>query len=246
VSLQDVRAEQYLAQNTPLGTLIAGTLSLDLELEGGLDRLVLPVTQVLSGVGRFEIRDGRIEPNPLTDGLLRFLRLDGVRNLRFSRWSAPLIIDRGLILLDGSQFSGSELVAEATGALGFGGSLDLGALVRPDSTLARAATSAAGAAGEVIDRYMRAGGALELALRLTGQASDPRFALDPDAMQESTRSVLEEAARRARESGEAEVRERGLDALRGLTGQKAPPPEAGAPDTTAAPATADTTSDGNR
>ncbi|MGB5674128.1 MAG: AsmA-like C-terminal region-containing protein, partial [Gemmatimonadota bacterium] len=246
VSLQDVRAEQYLAQNTPLGTLIAGTLSLDLELEGGLDRLVLPVTQVLSGVGRFEIRDGRIEPNPLTDGLLRFLRLDGVRNLRFSRWSAPLIIDRGLILLDGSQFSGSELVAEATGALGFGGSLDLGALVRPDSTLARAATSAAGAAGEVIDRYMRAGGALELALRLTGQASDPRFALDPDAMQESTRSVLEEAARRARESGEAEVRERGLDALRGLTGQKAPPPAAGAPDTTAAPATADTTSDGNR
>ena len=246
VSLQDVRAEQYLAQNTPLGTLIAGTLSLDLELEGGLDRLVLPVTQVLSGVGRFEIRDGRIEPNPLTDGLLRFLRLDGVRNLRFSRWSAPLIIDRGLILLDGSQFSGSELVAEATGALGFGGSLDLGALVRPDSTLARAATSAAGAAGEVIDRYMRAGGALELALRLTGQASDPRFELDPDAMQESTRSVLEEAARRARESGEAEVRERGLDALRGLTGQKAPPPAAGAPDTTAAPATADTTSDGNR
>ena len=140
ISLTDVQADQYLAQNTPLGTLIAGTLTLDLELEGGLDRLVLPVTQVLTGVGRFEIRDGRIEPNPLTDGLLRFLRLDGVQDLRFARWSAPLIIDQGFILLDGSQFSGSELVAEATGALGFGGSLDLGAIVRPDSTLARAAS----------------------------------------------------------------------------------------------------------
>ena len=244
VSLRDVRAEQYLAHNTPLGTLIAGTLSLDLELEGGLDRLVLPVTQVLNGVGRFEIRDGRIEPNPLTDGLLRYLRLEGVRNLRFSRWSAPLLIDRGLILLDGSQFSGSELVAEATGALGFGGSLDLGALVRPDSTLARAATSAAGAAGEVIDRYVRAGGALELALRLTGQASDPRFELDPDAMEESTRNVLEEAARQARESGEAEARERGLDALRGLIGQDDPADDAAAPDT--APAAADTAGQGNR
>jgi hypothetical protein len=243
VSLRDVRAEQYLAHNTPLGTLIAGTLSLDLELEGGLDRLVLPVTQVLNGVGEFEIRDGRIEPNPLTDGLLRFLRLEGVRNLRFSRWSAPLLIDRGLILLDGSQFSGSELVAEATGALGFGGSLDLGALVRPDSTLARAATSAAGAAGEVIDRYVRAGGALELALRLTGQASDPRIELDPDAMEESTRNVLEEAARQARESGEAEVRERGLDALRRLVGQD--DPEDDAADTVpAAPAAADTAGQG--
>ena len=236
MTLKDVRAEQYLAQNTPLGTLVSGTLSLDLTLEGGLDRLVLPVTQALTGVGRFEIRDGRIEPNPLTDGLLRFLRLDGVRNLRFARWSAPLIIDRGLILLDGSHFSGSELVAEAKGALGFGGSLDLGALVRPDSALARAATSAAGAAGAVIDRYVRAGGALELALRLTGEATNPRFELDPDAMQESTKSVLEEAARRARESGEAEVRQRGLDALRGLTGQKAPAPAAGAPDTAGAAA----------
>ena len=209
--------------------------------------MVLPVTQVLAGVGRFEISDGRIEPNPLTDGLLRFLRLDGVRNLRFTRWSSPLMIDRGLILLDGSQFSGSELVAEATGALGFGGSLDLGALVRPDAALARAATSAAGAAGAVIDRYVRTGGALELALRLTGQASNPRFELDPDAMEKSTKSVLEEAARQARESGEAEVRERGLDALRGLTGQKAPQPAVGGPDTTTAAHTAaDTTSEGNR
>ena len=247
VSLKDVRAEQYLAQNTPLGTLIAGTLSMDLALEGGLDRLVLPVTQVLTGVGRFEIRDGRIEQNPLTDGLLRFLRLDGIRNLRFSRWSAPLIIDRGLILLDGSQFSGSELVAEATGALGFGGSLDLGALVRPDSTLARAASSAAGAAGEVIDRYVRAGGALELALRLTGQAADPRFELDPDAMKESTRNVLEEAARQARESGEAEVRQRGLNALRGLVGQDDAAEDAATRDTApAAPAEGDTASRGNR
>ena len=252
VSLKDVRAEQYLAQNTPLGTLIAGTLNLDLTLEGGLDRWVLPVTQALTGVGRFEIRDGRIETNPLTDGLLRFLHLDGVQNLRFTRWSAPLIIDRGLIVLDGSQFSGSELVAEAKGAMGFGGSLDLGALVRPDSALARAATSAAGAAGAVIDRYVRAGGALELALRLTGEATNPHFELNPDAMQESAKSVVEEAARRARASGEAKAKEMGLEALRGLTGQKAPAPAAGAPDSSggppetvpAAPVAADTAGQG--
>jgi hypothetical protein len=72
---------------------------------------------------------------------------------------------------------------------------------------------------------------MELALRLTGHASNPRVELDPDAMQESTRSVLEEAARRARDSGEAEVRERGLDVLRGLVGQGDPDPDAAAPDT---------------
>ena len=231
VSIEGVRAEQYLAQNSPLGELISGTLTMDLALEGGLDSLVLPVTRTLIGSGRFEILDGRIASNSLTDGLLRFLRLEGVRDLRFDRWVSPFLIQEGLIVLDGSDFSGSELVAELQGALGFGGALDLGALVRPDSTLARAATSAVGAAGEVIDRYMRAGGALELAMRLTGQASDPRIELDPDAMQESSRSVLEEAADRARESGEAEVRERGLDALRGLIGQDDGEPEGAAQDT---------------
>lgn len=239
VSLQGVRAEQYLAQNTPLGTLVSGSLSMDLSLEGGLDRLALPITQVLAGTGRFEILDGRIEPNPLTQGLLTFLRLGQVERLRFSRWSAPLVIDRGLILLDGSSFSGSELVAELSGALGFGGSVDLGALVRPDSTMALAATAAAGAAGDLIDRYVRAGGALELALRLTGTTSNPRFELDPEAMERSTRSVVEEAASRARESGEAEVRQRGLEALRGLVGQRATPSDTAA--AVPAPVPADTT-----
>lgn len=233
LSLEGVRAEQYLAQNSPLGTLISGSLTMDLSLQGGLDSLALPIRQALNGVGRFEIRNGRIASNALTDGLIRFLRLDGVRDLGFTSWSSPLLIQEGLIVLDGSDFSGSELVAELQGALGFGGSMDLGALVRPDSTLARAAASAAGAAGEVIERYMGAGGALELALRLTGQASDPRIDLDPEAMQQSSRDVLEEAARRARESGESEVRERGLDALRGLVGQPRTEPES-APDSAAA------------
>jgi hypothetical protein len=231
LALEGVRAERYLAQNSPLGTLISGSLTMDLSLEGRLDSLALPVTQALNGVGRFEIRDGRIAPNALTEGVLRFLRLEGVRDLGFTRWSSPFLLQEGLILLDGSNFSGSELVAEIQGALGLGGSLDLGALVRPDSTLARAAASAAGAAGQVIDRYLRAGGALELALRLTGHASNPRVELDPDAMQESTRSVLEETTRRARESGEAEVRKRGLDVLRGLVGQGEPDSAAAAPDT---------------
>ena len=63
---------------------------------------------------------------------------------------------------------------------------------------------------------------MELALRLTGQASDPRIELDPDAMQESSRSVVDEAARRARESVEEEAGRRGRDLIRGLVGGEAP------------------------
>lgn len=220
ISLEGVRAEQYLAQNTPLGSLISGSLTMDLSLEGGLDSLALPVTRALNGIGRFEIRDGRLASNALTDGILAFLHLESVRDLEFTRWTSPFLIQNGLIVLDGSDFSGSELVAELQGAVGFGGSLDMGALVRPDSALARGAASAAGAAGEVISRYLAAGGAVELALRLTGQATNPQVELDPDAMGESTRNVLDQAARRAVESGEEEIREHGLELLRGLAGRR--------------------------
>lgn len=229
ISLEGVRAEQYLAQNTPLGSLISGSLTMDLSLEGGLDSLALPVTRALNGIGRFEIRDGRLASNALTDGILAFLHLESIRDLEFTRWTSPFLIQDGLIVLDGSDFSGSELVAELQGALGFGGSLNMGALVRPDSALARGAASAAGAAGEVINRYLAAGGAVELALRLTGQATNPQVELDPDAMGESTRNVLDQAAKRAVESGEEEILERGLNLLRGLAGQRNEEPADTAP-----------------
>jgi len=242
ISLEGVRAEQYLAQNTPLGSLVSGSLTMDLSLEGGLDSLALPVTQALNGIGRFEIRDGRVASNALTDGILTFLRLESTRSLEFSLWTSPFLIRDGLIVLDGSDFSGSELVAELQGALGFGGTLDMGALVRPDSALARGAAAAAGAAGAVIDRYLAAGGAVELALRLTGHAANPQIELDPNAMQESTRSILDQAARRAVESGEEEIRVRGLDLLRGLSGQRSEEPADTAP--APAPDTAGTVGDG--
>jgi len=224
LALEGVRAERYLAQNTPLGTLVSGSLTMDLSLTGGVDSLALPVSRLLDGIGHFEIRDGRITSNPLTEGLVRFLKLGNVGDLHFDRWASPFAVRDGAIVLDGSAFDGSELVAELTGALGFGGQLDLGAILRPDSALTRAATSAAGAAGQVIDRYLNAGGAVELAVRLTGQAENPEFALDPAAMRESSRSVLDEAARQARESGETEVRKLGAEALRGLVGQPRPAP----------------------
>jgi hypothetical protein len=223
LSLVGVRAEQYLADNSPLGDLVSGTLTLDLDLEGGLDSLSLPVTRLLQGTGRFEILDGRLASNPLTDGVLSFLSLGAVRDLEFSRWTSPIMIRDGTLLLDGADFFGSTLVAELRGALGFGGSLDLGALVRPDSALARGAAAAAGVAGEAVDRFLDAGGALELAVRLTGQASDPRVELDPDAMGQSTRSVLEHAAQEAARSGQEDLRERGLNLLRGLAGGGAEP-----------------------
>ena len=93
-------------------------------------------------------------------------------------------------------------------------------------------------AGTVLSRYVQAGGILEIALRLTGHASDPNVELDPQAMEESSRSVLEQAAEEAVRSGEADLRERGRDLLRGLTG--AGPTET--PDSTSSPA--DTTGGG--
>lgn len=229
LSLQNVRAEEYLSQNSPIGRMVSGGLTMDVSLAGEVDSLALPLTRALQGAGRFEIRDGRVASNPLTRGILDFLGLGRDLDLEFSRWNSPFTIRDGAIVLGGSYFAGSSLIANLQGALGFGGSLDLGAIVSPDSTLARGAITR-GAGGEVLRRYMDAGGVLEIALLLTGRASDPDIELDPSSMERSTRNVLERAAGEAVRSGETEVRQRGLDLLRGLTGQD------GAADTARVPA----------
>ena len=61
-------------------------------------------------------------------------------------------------------------------------------------------------------------------VRLTGQAANPRFALDPAAMRESSQNVVDQAAGRARQAGEAEVLRLGAEAVRGLLGNPSQAP----------------------
>lgn len=256
IGLEGVRAERWLARHTPLGEVIRGGLSLELELAGGLDTLLLPSSVTLAGAGAARLRDGSVTANPFTDALAGFVGIPGLSQARIRSWVAPFRIEDGRLVLSDAVAELGSARADLSGAVGFGGALDLSMVVRPDSaaalTLAAAAASALPAGVRTaLDR----GVPVELGLRVGGRLARPEFSLDAGATRAGVEAAAGETVGRAaeraldearrqleREGGEDDLRRQGLDLLRRLTGapaDTAAPPEpspAGAGDSVPAPA----------
>lgn len=241
LDLQGVRAERFLAETTPLGAWVQGGLSLDLALEGELDRLLLPVRTDLQGIGRLEIREGRLGSGPVSQALASFLRVPGLDTLQFARWTSPFEVRDGAVRLSDGRISAPDLVLALSGAVGFDGGLDLALVLRPDSTRAREMTQFAGPANELVEALLRTGAPLEVGILVGGTTRDPRFTLDPSALESATRRAAEAAVEDAGRRGRRELERQGQDLLRRLTGGQATDsaprtPDAGSRDTTPAPA----------
>lgn len=230
--LEDVRAEQWLARHTPLGDVIRGTMSLDLELAGGLDTLLLPSAVTLTGAGAARIRDGSVAPNPFTEALAAFVGLGGLSEVQIRSWVSPFRIEDGRLVLSDAVASLGSAEAGLSGAVGFGGSLDLGMVLRPDSARSVSlAESVARALPTEVRGALDRGTPVELGLRVGGQLTRPTFSLDAgatragferaaeDVVEQGVERALDEARQRMGEGGgESEMQRQGLDLLRRLTG----------------------------
>ncbi len=250
LDLREVRADEFLAQTSPLGGLVQGSLSLGLTVDGGLDRLLLPVRIALQGDGAFDIRDGRFLSGPVSAGLASFLGVPALDTLRFERWTSPFVIRDGAVRLPDGSLTSTALALLVGGAVAFDGGLDLGLLIRPDSAVANWIASGGGAAVGALAGYLGSGSAVEIGVLVDGTASAPRFALDPSSLEDVAREAARDATDEATQTGRDELERRGLDLIRRITGADSAaeaeaggeadsagssgPPEAGA-DTTPVP-----------
>ncbi len=218
LSVRNVRAEGFLADNSPLGSLVIGRMSLGAVMEGTLDELLLPVDVDLSGDGLMEVLEGRLAQAPITEGMLSLLGAGGPEGLQFSRWTTPFTIRDGAIHLSRGSFGGRKLSFDLAGVVGFGGALDLGLVVRPDTSWIRKEAETGGRAAAVFTAYLEEGAPAEIGVLVGGTAARPEFSLDPSIASRAARNALEEAAGEAIRSELEEVRGRGLDILRRLSG----------------------------
>ncbi len=246
IELDGVRAERWLARHTPLGGVIRGRLGLDLEMAGGLDTLLLPSAVTLAGAGAARLRDASVAANPFTEALSDFVGLAGLEETRIRSWVAPFRIEDGRLLLSDAVAVLGSAEADLSGAVGFGGALDLSMVLRPDSATALSlATTAAAALPATVRDALARGVPVELGLRVGGRLTRPDFSLDADAtraglsraageaIERGAGRALEETRRRLEEEGGADdLRRQGLDLLRRLTGEAAD--SGAAADTTAA------------
>jgi hypothetical protein len=210
LELRDVRAEEWLARHTPLGGALSGTMSLDLELAGGLDTLLLPGENSLAGSGEIRVRDGTLEPNPLTEALAAALGAADPFGRTLKDWASRFRVDDGAVHLSDGNFEFERGNVDLGGSVAFDGALDLALLLRPDPDQVRSMSeSALESVPESAREILSQGGAVELGLRVGGQIDRPTVAVDPSSFDRGIDSVVG--------AGQSEIERRGLDLLRRLT-----------------------------
>jgi hypothetical protein len=214
LELTDVRAEEWLSRQTPLGRYVSGTMGLELELAGGLDSLLLPDPASLFGVGSFRISDGMIQPNPLSRAIASVVGAAEPTGSSLRSWVSRFSIGDGAVALSDGEFEFAGGEADLGGKVAFDGALDLAARLRPDAATVRSLGDEylSGLSPEA-RTLLAASGSPELGLRIEGRLGSPRVTADPESIRRAQEAIVE--------SGRGEIEKRGLDLLRKLTGQAA-------------------------
>ncbi|MCL7978238.1 MAG: AsmA family protein [marine benthic group bacterium] len=223
LDLQDVRAEEWLARQTPLGEFVTGTMGIELELAGGLDSLLLPESESLAGSGALRIVDGTIEPNPLTRAIASAIGAADPTGGRLQSWVSRFRIDDGAVhMADGRlEFPAGDL--DLAGAVSFDGRLDLSLGLKPDpATVRDLADRNLSALPPGVREALTSGGVPELGLLVRGSIGDPQVTVDPASVRRAQDAIVE--------AGRSEIERRGLDLLKRLTGEPEDSAAAGTPD----------------
>lgn len=199
--VQNVDAGTFLASTTPLGRLVRGTFTLEIDLTGSLDALLLPNRPSLVGTGRFLLQGGGLSATPLTERLATFLGIDGLRAPDIREWRTSFVLEDGTFRLADGVATGAPGTPRVGGAVGLDGALDLvAAFSMPASRLDASALQRLGIAGEVVERLRARDDVVEAVLRIGGDVLDPNLRAD-------TGSPVRTLASAAQEEAKAEVQE---------------------------------------
>ncbi len=210
LQLRDVRAERWLSRQTPLGEALRGTMDLDLELAGGLDTLLLPTNNSLTGSGTVQIRDGSIQPNPVTTALAAALGAVDPTGGRLESWVSRFRIDDGAVHLSDGRVEFDRGEVDLGGSVAFDGALNLGLTYKPSPEQVRTLSDKLLAGVPESTRgLLSQGGPVELGVRVGGHLTSPAVSLDPTSINVGAASAVD--------AGRSEIERRGLDLLRRLT-----------------------------
>lgn len=259
MSLQvvDLDAAAFLSETTPLGRLVRGRLTLELDLVGTLDGFLLPDRPTLVGSGRWYLTDGGLASTPLTRSLATFLGVEALREPSIRDWGTSFILENGWLRLADATLEGAPGTPQVGGSVGLDGGLDLrSAFTLPMERLSASALERLGVAGEIAAGVVQRPEVVQAILRIGGSVFDPTLQADPrstaravgQAVQEEIRSEVEERieaqqaeAQRRIEEQKQQLQERATGFFRGLLQRRdttSTPPRL--PDTTRVPGPGDT------
>ncbi len=196
LAVRELDAAAFLSRTSPLGRLVTGRISLELDLVGSLDALLLPDRPALFGSGSFSLSGG-LTAIPLTQALADFLGLESLRAPSIQDWSASFSLENGRVGLAEATLRGAPGAPRVGGTVGLDGGLDLlSAFDIPSERLSAAALARLGVAGEMAANILQRPEVLQAILRIGGSVFSPTIQADPRAAALTLGAAVEQEVRR--------------------------------------------------
>ncbi len=214
-----LRAGDFLATSSPMGRLLTGTMSLDLEAAGRLDGALLPVRDSLLGSGRFAMDGGGLSQNPVTSAMADMLTYPALRSPSVKRMVVPFQLEGTRVRFDTARLAAPAAEASWVGSMDLDGSLDLGAAIEvPRSRVPELSLKGTDLPGELLSRIKQGEGPLQLGLGVGGTVASPRVGLDTDALRARATEATREAVQKKIDRGQNVLEKRARGMLQRLTG----------------------------
>ncbi|MBT8396636.1 MAG: AsmA family protein, partial [Gemmatimonadetes bacterium] len=206
LQVRSLDAGRFLSQTTSLGRFARGTISIELDVIGTLDGLLLPDRPGLVGSGSFSLTGGGLATGPLTQGLADFLGLENLREPSIRDWGTSFVLEDGRVRLADATVQGAPGSPRVGGSVGLDGGLDLQSVFSlPSERLSAAALDRLGVAGEIAARVAQRPEVVQAVLRIGGSVFDPAIQADPRATAATLgAAVQEEVTREAQERIDAQ------------------------------------------
>lgn len=217
LSVAEAAASDLLGFTTPLGPFVTGTLGLELEFAGTLDRLFLPQPGALGGIGRLALTGGGFEANPLFRELARLSGFPGLSAPRIRDWDTPFALRDGAVVLAETPIRTASTELLVGGTVGLGGSLDLRvAMDIPTERIDADALVSAGLARNVLAPLLDGSAPVRTTFGIGGTFLSPTFSVNAGATARAVTDVVQQEAEAQVRSEVERQREAMEDRARGL------------------------------
>jgi hypothetical protein len=196
LQVRDLDAASFLSRNTLLGRLVRGRITVEVDLIGTLDGLLLPDRPALVGSGSFALMGGGLATAPLTHALADFLGMEPLREPSIRDWRTSFVLENGRVRLAESTVEGAPGSPKVGGSLGLDGELDLQSVFTvPMERLSISALERLGVAGEIAANVARRPEVVQAILRIGGSVFNPSIQADPRATARTLGQAVQEEVR---------------------------------------------------
>ncbi|WP_022836807.1 AsmA family protein [Salisaeta longa] len=197
IQLKDAQAGAFLKEWTRLGSIVTGTLDLNMTGGSGLGSGLLPNPNALRADGRSIVVSGGLDRNfGVVGALTEALGFQVPSFTDFKRLGGSFTIRNGALQIDDWALQNNRIQSSVSGAMGLGGQLDLRFTMQvPTSMIEGSKLAGLGGSGlsGLLGRLSGKDKTVEVTVRMGGTVSNPQPAVDTDAFKQALQDLARDA-----------------------------------------------------